>query len=909
MPTAAELRAYARRRAQEEGIDPTEIEAIGDRESSGFRPDIRDSPRGAVGPMQLIPSTAREMGVRNIRDPFENIDGGVRYYARLRRQFGDPVLAAAAYNAGPGAVQRHGGVPPYRETQAYVRGFPGQRGSADAQPAGQSSDDIFGFTDGGRQAAPSGGQPAVDSSDDIFGFGQPENPTPARQNRPPAPAGPQLVVTGPGGEAPASGHSTGSRQNGRMAGATASAPVGQPSASPQLAALMARFATDTASITDAARHPRSRGAPTGFAGAQATSGPQGVGPNGGMRTYVGRDGRPHQIWVGPGSQALAEARYGASSPYNNDARLPNMGPGGAAGGTTPHVPGEDLGSQIISNLGIGDELAGGAAYLMQGGRNVFRQLTGQPIEVAASDAYHAAANADRAGQRAFADEHPRTNDAATLGGILVAGAPRAGGAVGAALIPRGAPPGLRGAATGRTARAALTAGAASLPFTVANQPQSNLMERLPGALRDSAIAAGTAGLLHGAGEGLTATAGRTRAAPLTPQRQLVEADIPLTSGEILGGSAQRAEDALTSAPFAGNFVRQRQIEAVEGFNRSAWNRVLAPLGEELPHNVAVGRPALNHAEARISEAYTSALSPITVVPDAPFITDVSAVISRQRDARVADDLRTVINQTILPRFAGAGRTGPTPGQVWKEIDEELGGLIRAADASATNGTGGPQARYLRDALRDVQTAFRGTLQRQHPAAFDTVSAANEASANMVRLRDAMDAASTARRGGVVTPAQLNQAVERDAAGHSFARGDALMQDLTEPGMQVLPPTLPESGTAPRLAALVQPSLITGAAGAGVGVMADQPVVGAAAAGIPALIAIARAAKYSRPAQDAFRAAYRAASPANRAAMMEALSVAGQVGGRASASGAPPALRAIAEARQRDERQASQHRRR
>ncbi len=113
---AAEVSAAARKFGVEEAV----VRAIMHAESA-FNPNAL-SRAGAQGLMQLMPATARRFGVTNAYDPTQNIHGGVEYLAWLLKRFnGDLTLAAAGYNAGEGAVDRHKGVPPYSETQRYVQ--------------------------------------------------------------------------------------------------------------------------------------------------------------------------------------------------------------------------------------------------------------------------------------------------------------------------------------------------------------------------------------------------------------------------------------------------------------------------------------------------------------------------------------------------------------------------------------------------------------------------------------------------------------------------------------------------------------------------------------------------------------------------------------------------------------------
>ena len=107
-----------RQAATEAGLDPDFVTRLVQAESN-WDPSLV-SKKGAIGLMQVLPSTAKDYGVTNLRDPKENIKAGIAHLKRLSSKYQSHELLAAAYNAGEGAVEKHGGVPPFKETQAYV---------------------------------------------------------------------------------------------------------------------------------------------------------------------------------------------------------------------------------------------------------------------------------------------------------------------------------------------------------------------------------------------------------------------------------------------------------------------------------------------------------------------------------------------------------------------------------------------------------------------------------------------------------------------------------------------------------------------------------------------------------------------------------------------------------------------
>lgn len=134
--------ALLRQLEQQNRLPPGTLSAVINAESRG-NPNAR-SGAGAAGLMQLMPATARSLGVTNPFDPVQNVTGGARYLGQQLASFHTLPLALAAYNAGPGNVQRYGGIPPFGETQAYVNGIMSRMGKQGTRQLGAASGSFTG---------------------------------------------------------------------------------------------------------------------------------------------------------------------------------------------------------------------------------------------------------------------------------------------------------------------------------------------------------------------------------------------------------------------------------------------------------------------------------------------------------------------------------------------------------------------------------------------------------------------------------------------------------------------------------------------------------------------------------------------------------------------------------------------
>ncbi len=312
-------------------------------------------------------------------------------------------------------------------------------------------------------------------------------------------------------------------------------------------------------------------------------------------------------------------------------------------------------------------------------------------------------------------------------------------------------------------------------------------------------------------------------ASTNPQVQtLLDEGVVPTPGQIMGGTARQVEDKAMSVPILGDAIRSARNRGIEELNEAALNRVVAPLGQTVN---ATGREGVRQANSIISQAYDDVLPRVTFRADGQFarelgqLQQMAASMPPAQAQQFENIVRTQVGSRLTPQGVATGRN-------FKDIESELG---RLAQDYLHSGAAGE--RQLGTALSELQRSMREALQRTNPDVASELGKINQSYAILTRIQRA--AGGSGATDGVFTPAQLSSAVrasDRSARKGAFARGDALMQDLSDAAKGVMQGTVPNSGTADRL-------LLSG----GAAIVSPMSALGLGAASAPYLPAINRLA--------------------------------------------------------------------
>jgi len=342
--------------------------------------------------------------------------------------------------------------------------------------------------------------------------------------------------------------------------------------------------------------------------------------------------------------------------------------------------------------------------------------------------------------------------------------------------------------------------------------------------------------LVGAGGGVLGTSlGRGIANIVGPNldaavKKLIGEGVNLTPGQMMGGMAQRLEDKLTSVPLLGDIIQSSRTKGIEEFNKAAYRRALEPIGGKVPEST--GRAGMESVKNQLTNAYDDLLPKLTYKPDNQFLTNLTNIktniegIDPDNAKKVADTVFDVVSKRL-------DKNGEIKGEAFKVVEEKLGGLAKTYRASQD-----ADQSMMGDAYATALGELRQNLARNNPQYAEQLNKINTGWANFARLRGAGSMANTQE---MFTPSQLAAAVksaDKSAEKGSTATGKALLQDLSDAGVQVLPGKIPDSGTAGRSA--INSALGALLGGGGAYAAQTQPV----ATGTAALLGTALAAPYA-----------------------------------------------------------------
>lgn len=271
--------------------------------------------------------------------------------------------------------------------------------------------------------------------------------------------------------------------------------------------------------------------------------------------------------------------------------------------------------------------------------------------------------------------------------------------------------------------------------------------------------------------------------------------IRTTLGQTLGGFANTVEQKAMSLPLLGDAIRAARQRSVDDLNQAVANRALTPVGQQLPAGVK-GREAVDAVKTALGDAYDNVLPNLTVKADGPFMRELAQTHSMVQTGALAPTAVQAFNRILTNDvLSKLQRQGAMTGQTLKAVESDLGQQISRLGASTD-----ADQRLVADALKNVRASLRDLASRSNPGAAKELAAVNSGYANFKRLEKA--ASYVSAEDGVFSPSQLQTAVkalDRSKDKGAFARGDALMQDLSDAAKGRLGNGVPDSGTAGRLA--------------------------------------------------------------------------------------------------------------
>jgi hypothetical protein len=267
---------------------------------------------------------------------------------------------------------------------------------------------------------------------------------------------------------------------------------------------------------------------------------------------------------------------------------------------------------------------------------------------------------------------------------------------------------------------------------------------------------------------------------------------------------------LESLPIVGDMMNARRMDGLKAFEREALSDVVSPIGGRITQG---GSEGLEQAQQSVNDAYAGALSGAQIPGDDEFITQAGAALARGRGVpTMGDKFNYAMQERVGPLFEGGQLSG-------QEFQAATQNLRKMKSDFASEGAMG---NFAADAVGDMDGALQGLVSRQAPDVMPKFNAANQAFKGLAPFENARIGAINQE---AISPAQLSRAItsntKKFGGRGAAARGDNI-SDLIRYGQEVLPSTVPNSGTADRgMASLLLPSILGGSA-LGAGTLMDSP---------------------------------------------------------------------------------------